>query len=191
MCLLLVSVLVAGESEPPRFPQAIELQLQTPEQEEAETFTVRRNGIGLCEWGLLRIDLYEAALYLERPSRKAEEVIDSNQVKHLRLHFVRRLTEKQMHRAYRASFHVNAAKEREPYQERIDRFIQLIPAVDKGDTLTFTSFPERWLEIRRSDKLLGRIEGDDFARLFFRMYVGPHPPTEALRRGLLGIREED
>ena len=169
----------------------MEVVYREAEESEPNTFTLGRNGTGLCEWGLFKIDLYEAALYLQKPSNKEREVIESNQVKHLELRFLRDLSRKQMRRAYSASFRANTEDDPEPYQERIDRFVRLIPGVKRGDRLAFTCFPGRGLKIHLGKTLLGTIPGDDFGRLFMRLYVGPIPPTQAVRKGLLGLSGED
>lgn len=187
MCLFGSSLTIAANIETPTFPKTLTLTSRESNDGEPNIFTLRCNGIGLCEWGILRIDLYKAALYLEQPSATARTVIESNQVKQIRLHFLRSLTQKQMQRAYRASFEMNAERDLDRCRQRIDRFIRLIPGVKKGDCLTFTSLPTRGLEIRLGSRLLGRIPGDDFGRLFVRLYVGAIPPTPKVRQGLLGL----
>ena len=180
-------VAMAGKAETPLFPTLITVPSPESQEGESEKIALRCNGTALCEWGVLRIDLYKAALYLEEPSKTAKEVIESDQVKQIRLHFVRRLMRKQMQRAYRASFEANAGEDIGRYRQRIDRFIRLVPEVKRGDCLIFTCFPGQGLEIRLGDRLLGQIPGNDFGRLFVRLYVGSLPPTKEVRRGLLGL----
>ena len=191
ICITLGSAATAARDQAPVFPKMMEVINREAEESEPNKVTLRRNGTGLCEWGLFQIDLYEAALYLQNPSNKAREVIESNQVKRLELRFLRDLSRKQMRRAYSAAFRANTEDESEPYQERIDRFVRLIPGVKKGNRLAFTCFPGRGLEIRLGKTLLDTIPGDDFGRLFMQLYVGPIPPTQAVRKGLLGLSGED
>jgi hypothetical protein len=189
--LVLTGILLLGAapatatgSEATAFPETITVVCETSEP---NGIAVRRNGTSLCEWGVFKIDLYRVALYLERPSRNAREVIESDQVKHMELHFLRSLSKRQMRRAYRASFEANAAADLDRFQERIDRFVAMMPAVKKGEQLAFTCFPGQGLGIRHGRKILGRIPGDDFGQLFFRLYVGSIPPTPEVRKGLLGL----
>jgi hypothetical protein len=196
LCLVLSGLLASigsadEQGDRPPFPERIVITHQETEEDEPVEFALQRNGIGLCEWGLLRIDLYRAALYLEKPTNCDREVVNSNQAKHIRLHFVRGLTRKQMRRAYAAAFRANVGDEADRYEKRIEQFIRLIPQVKNGDLLAFTCVPGHGLEIQHVDKRLGRIPGDDFAALFIRLYVGPKPPTEDLKRGLLGLAEDD
>jgi hypothetical protein len=186
-CLFCGSVTTAAKSDSHAFPRKITVTHPEREGDKSKASTLRCNGTSLCEWGVFGIDLYQVALYLEAPSRSEREVIESNQVKHLELRFSRSLSKKLMQRAYRASFRANTKQDTDRYEERIDQFVRLIPAVKKGDRLAFTCFPGQGLEIRLGKTMLGRIPGDDFGRLFFRLYVGPVPPTKAVRRGLLGL----
>lgn len=190
VCLMLGSTQAFAASESPVFPKSITVTWSATQESEPNVFTLLCNGTGLCEWGLFRIDLYEAALYLENVSRSARGVIESDQVKQVRLHFVRGLTKKQMQRAYNASFRANAKDELNRYQPRIDRFVRMIPAVKKGDCLTFTYFPGRGLEVRRGKTVLVSIPGNDFGRLFLSLYVGSIPPTQDLKKGLLGLSRD-
>jgi len=186
-CLSYGGVSAAAKSESHAFPRTITVTHPEREGDESKASTLRCNGTSPCEWGVFGIDLYQVALYLEAPSRNGREVIESDQVKHLELRFSRSLSKKLMQRAYRASFRANTKQDPDPFRQRIDQFVRLIPTVRKGDRLAFTCFPGQGLEIRLGKTMLGRIPGDDFGRLFFRLYVGPVPPTKMVRRGLLGL----
>jgi len=56
----------------------------------------------------------------------------------------------------------------------------------KGDEMTFTSRPGQGLEVHVKGALKGVIEGDDFSRAFWAIFVGDNPPTASLKSGLLG-----
>jgi hypothetical protein len=174
------------------FPKRIRVEVPEEDSTEGEpnTITLVRNGVGLCEWGWFRIDLYRAALYLEEISRDPNEIIRSEQAKKLHLVFSRSLSKEQSERAFVASFRANAKENLPRYQRRLDQLCSMMRDVRKGDSLTFTYLPGRGLESHFRGKSLGVIKGDDFARMFFKLYVGPIPPTQALRNGLIGLTEQ-
>lgn len=183
--------------QPPRgvFPKTIEIDSvdrgeATPGQDSEPAppvfTTLHLNGAGLCEWGIFGIDLYWAALYLEEKTGDSKTVIASEQTKSFHMHFVRSLTREQMQEAYTASIKINAGKNLARYEKRLDQFVNLLTAMNEGDDLVFVFRPGRGLQVFVRDRLRGTIEGDDFGRLFFKLYFGPNPPDENLKKGLLG-----
>ncbi|MGE3965518.1 MAG: chalcone isomerase family protein [Planctomycetota bacterium] len=145
-----------------------------------------RNGVGLCEWGMFAIDLYRAALYLERVSSDAAEVLASEQVKRIELVFSRDLSRSQMQRAYRAAFAANAGDGLSALADRIDRLCEWLSSVRAGDRVTFTCVPGSGVQVEIRGERLGTLTGDDFARATVALYIGAHPPDPQLKRGLLG-----
>lgn len=173
------------------FPRQIRVKTEPADANApAEQIALVRNGVGLCEWGLFRVDLYRAALYLEDVCRDPNRIIRSEQAKRLHLVFSRSLSRRQSERAFVASFRANAGDELPRYQKRLDQLCSMMRDVRKGDSLVFTYVPGRGLESHFRGRSLGVIRGDDFARMFFTLYVGPIPPTPALRKGLLGLSDE-
>lgn len=173
---LLLLLLAGAAIARPTFPATMTVDEQA----------LMRNGVGLCEWGIFGIDLYHAALYRPTRTTDAATVINSDEPCVIVLHFVRPLSREQMRAAYQASFDVNAGDEHAKLAQRFTRFLDLVPAVQDGQRLRFVVRPLRDSSLLLDDRLLGTIEGEDFARLLLRMYVGDKPPTRDLRRGLLG-----
>lgn len=144
------------------------------------------NGKGLCEWGLFGIDLYWAGLYLEEPTSSPREIVRSRQAKVLELRFARALSREQLIEAWTAAFTVNAGDGLAMYRERLDRLNAAMLDVEAGDSMRFTFLPQRGLQLRIGKRDRELIEGEDFSRMFFTLYLGSRPPDEDLRRGLLG-----
>lgn len=161
---------------------------KAPESEQA--YTLHLNGTGLCEWGFFYIDLYKAALYLEETSRNAEKIIASKGAKRIHLIFSRSLTKEQLREAYTASLKVNAGDSFPRYEKRLEQLAKMLKDVEEGDSLVFTCIPKCGIEVSLKGKKAGTIKGEDFASMFFRLYLGDHPPTEDLKNALLGLEEE-
>jgi len=186
---------MADDSQPFSFPEKIEVSLEAnkkdllraDEDDEPEKITLELNGVGLCEWGFFAVDLYRAGLYLEKPCRDPQKIIDSGDAKCIHLYFLRSLSREQLRKAYDAAFKVNAKQVLPALKERIDKLLDMMEDVEKGDSLIFVYLPELGIEVRLKNRVKGVIEGFDFASAFFRLYLGSSPPDEDLKRGLLGL----
>jgi len=60
------------------------------------------------------------------------------------------------------------------------------PDVKEGSTLTFTYVPGKGTTLQVADKELGASEGKGFADAVFSIWLGSKPPSEDLRKGMLG-----
>lgn len=162
--------------------------------------TLERNGVGLCEWGFFAVDLYYCALYLERNTSRPDRVIRSRQAKRLHLRFVRSLTRSQLQEAYTAAVKYNAGKSIRQFKKRLDQLTAMMEDVDDGESLIFDYLPEKGITVsfekkanasgKMTRRVKGVIKGDDFARLFFILYFGAHPPDRNLKTGMLGKHPE-
>ena len=144
------------------------------------------NGMGLREATWLNIDVYVGGLYLEHVSSDAATIISSNQTKRLILHFVRDVDRSDIVKAWNEGFTNNATVQRATIQAQIDRLDSWMGDCADGSSLTFTYEPGKGVAVDVGSTRKGVIEGDDFARSLFSIWLGPKPPTKALRKGLLG-----
>ena len=146
------------------------------------------NGAGLCEWGFLAIDLYEAALYVERRVPSSAEALASDQLMVIHLDFARALSAQQLRDAYEASVRINTHAAFEDHAVSLAALKAAMRDVVAGDTYSFLAEPGVGVTVQRNDEWLVTIEDDEFRKLFVRLYLGEKPPTTALRDALLGIR---
>jgi hypothetical protein len=147
---------------------------------------LQRNGSGLCEWGLLGIDLYLAALYCERRVVDLASALVPDQRTIVHLHFVRSLTTAQLRQAFTAAVQHNAGDRATASAAPLQRLLATMQDVRAGDSYTFGGAPGRGLTIARNGRAVDTIDDEPFRRLFLELYLGDHPPTPALRRALLG-----
>jgi chalcone isomerase-like protein len=66
-----------------------------------------------------------------------------------------------------------------------DKMLALVPDVKEGSTMTFTYVPGKGTTLQVADKELGVFEGKGFADAVFSIWLGPKPPSEDLRKGML------
>ena len=144
------------------------------------------NGKGLCEWGIFGVDLYYGALYVTKKSRNAKTILQSTGPKRIELRFVRSLTRKQMVKAYTESAKATAGRAIEKYRASLEKFTKSLTAVKKGTRLVVDDIPGKGLVMSIDGKVRCTIEDDAFAKLYFTLYLGSKPPTDDLKKALLG-----
>ncbi len=142
------------------------------------------NGLGVREATLFNVNVYVAGLYLEQRSSNPRQIVASNQHKQLILKFVRKVDREDMNDALEKGFENGGATA--AMKPRIRQFASWMPNLKKGSILTFTYVPGRGVEVKVGRRVRGVIPGADFARLLFRIWLGPKPPNKGLKRGLLG-----
>jgi hypothetical protein len=162
--------------------------IRMPDQIVVGGETLRLNGMGLREATAFKVDVYVAGLYLEQPTPDPATIIRSQQSKVLVLRFVRDVDREDIVKAWRDGFARNATVPVISIQASIDQLEAWTPKFRKGDTLTFGYVPGQGVLVEINGAVKGTIQGEDFARSLFSIWVGPHPPNSGLKRGLLGTR---
>jgi hypothetical protein len=132
------------------------------------------------------IKVYVGGLYLSKPSHNAEDIIRADTPKALLMQFVRDVARDKLVEAYREGFDNNAAAMATRQKANIERFFAFLTDVRQGDRIGFVYEPGKGsrFAFNNNEKLV--IEGKEFADLFLLVYIGPHPPTADVKRGLLG-----
>ena len=144
------------------------------------------NGMGLREATWLDIDVYVAGLYVEHVSSNPATLINADEVKRLVLRFVRDVDHDKIVEAWHEGFAGNATVAVAKLKPYIDRLDAWTPSFDDGDTLTFTYVPGAGVTVEYNGTRKGVINDADFARSLFAIWLGPKPPTKAVKAGLLG-----
>jgi len=124
-------------------------------------------------------------LYLESPSKDAGAILTADRAKAIRMHFLRDVAKAQLVEAFQEGFEANV-KDRASQQAAFDRMLALVPDVKEGNTLTFTYLPGKGTTLSTGSKELGAFEGKGFADAVFALWLGPKPPSDELKKGLLG-----
>ena len=145
--------------------------------------TLKLNGLGLRKKAMFKV--YVGGLYLESPSKDPGAILASDQGKAIRLHFLRDLKKGQLVEAFQEGFDANA-KDKAAQKAAFDKMLALVPDVKAGSTLTFTYVPGKGTALQVADKELGAFEGKGFADAVFSIWLGSKPPSEELRKGMLG-----
>ena len=157
-----------------------------PDTETIGGTTCKLNGIGLRK--KLIINVYLGALYLEKPSTTAAEVISSDQVKRVVLHFIyNNVGPKDLVNAWNEGFEKNAPTQKTALQDRINTFNgYFTEPVKSGEKIIITYIPGQGTEVSVKGKVKGVIQGKDFMEGLFSVWFGKNPPSEGLKKGMLG-----
>jgi hypothetical protein len=154
-----------------------------PDTLPASEKTLQLNGLGLRKKAVFKV--YVGGLYLEAPSKDATAILASDQPKAIRMQFLRDLSKAQVVEAFQEGFEANA-KDKAAQQATFTKMLALVPDVKEGETLTFTYVPGQGTTLQAGDKALGVFEGKEFAEAVFSIWLGPKPPSDALKQGMLG-----
>jgi Chalcone isomerase-like len=154
-----------------------------PDTLKAGEKTLKLNGLGLRKKAMFKV--YVGGLYLESPSKDAGAILAADQAKAIRMHFLRDLTKAQLVEAFQEGFEGNV-KDRAPQKATFDKMLALVPDVKEGSTLTFTYLPGKGTTLSAGNKELGAFAGKGFADAVFSIWLGPKPPSEDLKTGMLG-----
>lgn len=144
------------------------------------------HGAGLRE--KFFIDIYVGALYLPRTGQSAERIRRTDQAGRVEMHFVYDdVPREKLEKAWRRGFAANNPKEvRDTIADRIGRFVGLFPAAGSGDTFAMEYVPGDGTDVLVNGERVGSIRGGAFFRALLAVWLGPEPPNEGLRRGMLG-----
>jgi endonuclease YncB( thermonuclease family) len=151
--------------------------------------SLRLNGAGLREVTFLDINVYVAALYLPQPSHDPEAIMAMPGRKVIVLLFLHGATKAQVATQFRLGEKINCAAGECNRADLPDfeRLIASLPAVAVGDTLSYIYEPQR-VRVQLNTRLLGDYANADLSAELLRAFIGPHPPSEEVKRGLLGLQ---
>ena len=149
--------------------------------------TLKLNGVALKTKFFIKV--FAGGLYLENPTRNAEEAITSEQVKHFHLHY---LTSKATAEKLRDGFKEAITEANPPelvaqYRQEIDLYASWLDAdMAPGATSLTTYVPGQGLTLVFKGQEKGTIADPAFAQMYFRYTLG-EKADEDLREGYLGL----
>jgi hypothetical protein len=145
---------------------------------------LRRRGTGTLTY-LVFYDAYSGAFYLPDgvPSQKALSAVP----RFLVLEYFHSIKAEDFAEATTKKIRDNVEDDAfSALKPRIDRFNALYRDVKPGDRYALLYLPGRGTTLKLNGTALGMIEGDDFARAVFSIWLGQAPIDEAFKRRLLG-----
>ena len=159
--------------------------VELPERISADGAELHLNGFGMRTFSLLRIPVYVAGLYLERPSRDGEAILRSPETKLLDVHFVHEVDADRARTAWREGFQRNCRLPCRLDPDHVARFLDAIGPLQSGAHSTFT-FAHGEVAIDLDGRRLGTVTDPQFASVILATFIGPEPAAERLKHALLG-----
>ena len=150
--------------------------------------TLILNGIGIREATIFSVNVYVAGLYLEKKTSDASVIIQSDAPKRIVMHFVRDVSRDDITKAYRKGFEKNAEGKYESIKAQVEKWNGFMSDMKKGDRMVVTYMPGNGTTVDIRGQVQGTVPSLDFAKVLFRIFVGPNPPNSDLKEGMLGKR---
>ena len=162
--------------------------VRLPDAAQAGSAGLMLNGMGIRKATFLKVHVYVAGLYLPAKSGNADAILGADQAWHLALHFVRDVGASDIREAYQEGFAKAAGGGLAALQPRVDGMNAKMVDFKKGHELSFTHEPGKGTSMNVNGQRYPAIPGADFASALLKISIGPEPPNEELKAGLLGGR---
>lgn len=140
------------------------------------------NGMGVRQATVFNVNVYVAGLYLEAKTKDAGEVTKDS-AKKILFHFVRDVDLDDLQDAFEAGFDKNGGG---GMKDRVKKLNAMMQDMKDGQRMELTYEPGVGTTVFVLGKKKGVIEGADFAKVLFTIFVGPKSPNSLLREGMLG-----
>lgn len=180
---VVVSALVAAALATPALARELS-GVSMPDAMTVGEKTVKLNGMGVRKKAIFKV--YVAGLYLEAPSKDAAAILAADSTRLIRMQYVRSVDKAKVAEAFQEGFENNAKELAAKQKGSIDRMIAALPDLKDGQTMSFAYVPGKGTTLSCDGKDLFSAEGKEFADAVFLLWLGPKPPSEDLKKGLLG-----
>lgn len=142
------------------------------------------NGMGLRE--KFFVDVYVAALYLPQKERSEQEIFAADEKRRVAMHFVHDVTKEQICDAWSESLEANRSNASASLKKDFETLCSWMESVEEGEQMTFTYVPGEGTTVSVKGQEKGTLGGKPFADALFASWIGQHPATDKLKRGMLG-----
>lgn len=144
------------------------------------------NGAGIRE--KMWIDLYVGSLYLPKKSASAKEIMDSKEGAAIKLNIISgMITSDKMISAINEGFENATNNATAPLKTKIDKFKGFFKdEIKKGDVFIIMNVPSEGVVVYKNGAKKGTIEGHDFKKALFGIWLCDKPADKDLKDGMLG-----
>lgn len=153
-----------------------------------ENKTLQLNGAG--SRSKMWVEVYIQALYLSILSQNSKEIINDNLEMSIRIQITSPLVSSgKLTRAMNTGFEKSAKEkfnELKPKMELLKTFLS--DEITNGDVFELTYNPsDKSIWVIKNKVFKGKVEGFEFKKVFFGIWLGDNPVDEELKNSLLGI----
>ncbi len=151
------------------------------------TLTLNGMGVRIKKVAFIGIKVYVAGLYLPARSSNPEAILSANEPKQIVMHFLYKDVGKdKLVEGWTEGFEKNSHDMMPTLKARLETFNGYWSDMKTGDVAVLTYVPGTGTKVEIKGREMGVIEGQDFARALFAIWLGPNPPNKELKEGLLG-----
>ncbi len=141
------------------------------------------NGMGLREKYF--IDVYVGGLYLPSKTTSSSEAVSVDASKRIVMHFLYKVvTADQLAETFREGFAI--ADPDGALSDKVDALCAMMSDVHSGDEIVLDYVPGTGTTVSVRGEVKGTVAGKGFMAALWSVYLGPKPPTEKLKRGMMG-----
>lgn len=162
------------------------LDVQFPDSVKVGDADLVLNGMGIRKATMLAVKVYVAGLYLPQKSTDGAKIAAANEPWELGLHFVHSADASDIRDAFDDGFEKAAGDNLDAMKPSIESLKAQIVDMADGDVLSYSYDPATGTVVTVNSTSGAPIEGADFAAALLTISVGPEPPNEDLKTGLLG-----
>lgn len=146
--------------------------------------TLLLNGLGVREATIFKVDVYVAALYLQKKCTTSEEALAQPGPKQIDMQFVRDVGKEDLTKAWKEGFDKNCAESCQTLLPALNKLNTLMTEIKKGQRMSFIFYKDK-VTVGLDGKSLGIVEGTNVSPVLMRLWIG-QPPNAGLKAGLLG-----
>jgi hypothetical protein len=153
-----------------------------------DKYELQLNGGGIRKKAFFK--LYTAGLYLSAKSKNASEIVTADKPMAIQLTITSGvISSSNMSEAIQEGFEKSLKGNTAPLKTKIDAFISTFKKdeIKEGDVFEIWYVPGEGVKSYKNQKYQSTIEGLDFKKALFGIWLSDTPVDEDLKKGLLGL----
>ena len=144
------------------------------------------NGAGIRKKAMV-LKLYSGGLYLAKKSKDATSIINADETMAIRLVITSSFVSSEaMQEAVNEGFEASTGEKTTPIASEIKKFISFFNDEIVEEDMFDITYQETGVVVYKNNKELGTIEGLDFKKALFGIWLGKDPADNKLKKGMLG-----
>lgn len=159
--------------------------IEIPETLDAGEHTLYLNGAGMRK--KLFIDAYVACLYVPEPETDPERILNADEPQAVIMHITSKMvTRERLTASLPKDLRRSTDSDLDSIRPQVDLLLAMFDGeVAPGDTFKLIYLPGKGTRVWHNDRLRGTIEGLDFKRALFGIWLSEKPTQESLKSDLL------
>ena len=184
---LLLTAIIALSLALPTQAQVTINDVMLPATMKAGESSVSLNGGGIRK--KLFFKLYVGGLYLTKKTGDAKSIIDADEAMAVKLEITSgMISSENMSEAITEGFEASTGGNTAPLKAKIDAFVNTFKSSEivEGNVFDIVYVPGKGVESYKNGKLEGTIDGMDFKKALFGIWLGDKPADDDLKKAMLG-----